>query len=152
VPLPVPIRRVGYRVAYHLLRVYWFVFRPDVRGVKCLLTRGEEVLLVRHTYGDRRWDLPGGTLHRGEDPAAAARREMEEELGVVLGDLVALGRLSRRVDHRRDRLHAFQAELSEPEVRLDLGELSAADWFSRDRLPTEVARYVRPILGLARPD
>ena len=51
--LPVPLRRVAYRVAYRLLQV-WSRARPsDAQGVKCVL-RHEVILFIRHTYGDRR--------------------------------------------------------------------------------------------------
>ena len=45
------VRRAGYRLAYRMLTIWWFVRRPPTAGVKCLLTSGSEVLLVRHTYG-----------------------------------------------------------------------------------------------------
>ena|SRR5947209_14306113 len=148
--LPVPVRRVGYRIAYWLLRVYWFVLRPRVSGVKCLLTDGDRVLLVRHTYGDRRWDLPGGTMRRGEPPVDAARREIAEELGLEIDDWQALGELSSYVYYRHDRLYCFRGEIRDPHIELDLGELSVATWFPRDQLPAELARFVRPVLARVR--
>src|SRR5437763_5090787 len=105
--LPVPVKRLGYRVAYAGLRTYWFVRRPKLSGVKCVLTDGDEVLLVRHTYGPRAWDLPGGAIKRGEAPLHAASREMNEELGVSIDDWRALGAVRVIVDHRRDLVHCF---------------------------------------------
>src|SRR6266480_5873999 len=35
-------------------------------------------------------EVPAGTLNKGERPEEAAARELEEELGVVAGDMVAL--------------------------------------------------------------
>jgi 8-oxo-dGTP diphosphatase len=46
-----------------------------------LFVDGDRVLLVRKTYGNR-WDIPGGYVDRGESPAAACRRELQEELGL----------------------------------------------------------------------
>lgn len=144
--LPVPVQRLGYRLAHRCLRMYWLLFRPHVSGVKCVLTHGEDVLLVRHTYGPRSWDLPGGTPRRGEPPEIAATREMHEELGVTVDAWRFLGRLEVDIYHKRDTLHCFQAEMSTPEVVLDLGELSTAEWFPAGALPNDLGRYTRAIL------
>jgi 8-oxo-dGTP pyrophosphatase MutT (NUDIX family) len=121
-----------------------------VEGVKCVLTHDGRVLLVQHTYGHREWDLPGGSMRRGEAPVAAARREMEEELGVQLDDLRLLGEIRARPYRARDRIHCFEAELGSPELTIDEGELQTAGWFPRDQLPPDVGRYVARILALAR--
>jgi len=39
------------------------------------------------------WALPGGRIEAGESPEAASLRELEEELGVSLGEAHVLGRL-----------------------------------------------------------
>jgi 8-oxo-dGTP pyrophosphatase MutT (NUDIX family) len=142
----VRLRRLGYRVAYTGLRFYWLFFRPHVRGVKCVLTHGEDVLLVRHTYGPRGWDLPGGSVKRSEEPKSTARREMREELGVDIETWRFLGQLEVVIDHKHDRLYCFQAELARPDVAIDLGELSSAQWFPAGRLPAKLGRYTRLIL------
>jgi 8-oxo-dGTP pyrophosphatase MutT (NUDIX family) len=147
--LPVAVRRPIYRVAYRVLQVIWFVTRPDKGGVKCVLTHQSRVLLVRHTYGRRAWDLPGGAMKRGEPPLSAARREMREELGVDDAVWNSLGALHATLDHRNDTLHLFQAELGSPAVAIDRGELSIARWFEHDRLPADLAPYVVPILARA---
>ncbi len=150
VQLPVALRRRAYRLAYLLLRVYWFVARPRTNGVKCVLTDGDRVLLVRHTYGRAEWELPGGSIKARERPSSAARREMHEELGVAIEDWTALGEISGRTRHRRETLHCFRAELHDPVLTLDRGEIDAARWFPRSELPPDLGRYVQPILARAR--
>jgi 8-oxo-dGTP pyrophosphatase MutT (NUDIX family) len=147
VRLPIPVRRAGYRAAYGLLRVYWFVRRPEVRGVKCVLTRGDHVLLVRHTYGDRRWDLPGGRMRRDEAAIGAARREMHEELGVLIQDWAPFGVVLGTAEFRRDRMQIFHAEIRDGEIEIDRGELATMHWFPRRDLPADVATYVPQILA-----
>jgi 8-oxo-dGTP pyrophosphatase MutT (NUDIX family) len=147
--LPVPIRRLGYRTAYLCLLIYWFIRRPRLRGVKCVLTDRDRVLLVLHTYGPREWDLPGGGMKRAEPPLRAARREMHEELGVCIDEWNALGEVFARMHHRSGNLQCFQAELREPAITIDLGELAKARWFPRHALPPNLGRYVRPILSKA---
>jgi 8-oxo-dGTP pyrophosphatase MutT (NUDIX family) len=141
------VLRLGYRAAYTAMRAYWFVLRPEVSGVKCVLLNQGRVLLVRHTYGDPRWDLPGGSLKRGELPVDAARREMSEELGVEIEAWTSLGRLTSTMDHRHDTMHCFAAELPGEEVTMDPGELAAVSWFSRRELPLDLGWHVRRILA-----
>ncbi len=145
--LPVAVRRPLYRVGYRILQLIWFVRRPDKNGVKCVLTDGDRVLLVRHTYGHREWDLPGGAMKRHEPPLSAARREMAEELGIDEANWISLGELHVTMDHRNDTLHCFRAELSSPEITIDEGELATARWFSRKALPPDLGMFVIPIVA-----
>lgn len=146
--LPVGVRRVAYRVAHRGLRVYWFVFRPTTDGTKCLLTHGDLVLLVRHTYGLGEWDLPGGTVQRREPPIDTARREMREELGVTINEWTPLGRIDGTVHHHPNRLHCFRAEIDHAELTVDAGEIARTGWFARDALPPDTGLYARRIIAL----
>jgi 8-oxo-dGTP pyrophosphatase MutT (NUDIX family) len=149
-PLALQARRVAMRCAYAGLRTYWFLRRPQIVGVKCVVTHGDDVLLVRHTYGHRDWDLPGGWVKRRELPLEAARREMHEELGRDIDDWDALGELFVSVDHHRDNLHLFRAHLPDRRLDIDLTELAEAVWFPLDALPRDVGRYVPPIMARVR--
>jgi 8-oxo-dGTP pyrophosphatase MutT (NUDIX family) len=151
-PLSVHARRLVYRVAYRVLQVVWFVLRPRVSGVKCLITCGDEILLVRHTYGPRAWDLPGGTMRRGEPPLQTARREMNEELGIEDVAWVQAGQIRGRESHRNDIIHCFRAELATPGITPDPIELATVRWFQTGALPADLARYVLPILNGAGVD
>lgn len=112
-----------------------------------MLTDGDHVLLVRHTYGPRTWDLPGGSVKSKEAPAQTARREMQEELGIDVDSWRRLGQIEVAIDHRHDVVHCFLTEVHAPELALDLGELSDARWFDRGELP-RVGPYTRQILAL----
>jgi 8-oxo-dGTP pyrophosphatase MutT (NUDIX family) len=150
--LAVKVRRFAIRCAYVGLRIYWFLTRPQTNGVKCVLTDGNDVLLVRHTYGRRIWDLPGGTVRRRETPIAAARREMQEELGRRIDKWADLGELYVSADHHHDNLHLFHARVADRRLDIDLTELDKADWFPRDQLPPDLGRSVRPILARVHAD
>ena len=148
--IPVPIRRLAYRVAHRLLRAWWFIRRPTLHGVKCVITDRDRVLLVRHTYGHREWDLPGGTPRRHEPAIVAASREMEEELGVQITEWRPLGDLLRTSYGCEDTLHCFHAELDVPDLTLNGAELSEAEWFPQRELPEDLGHHVRPVLAQAR--
>jgi 8-oxo-dGTP pyrophosphatase MutT (NUDIX family) len=143
--------RTAYRLGYPLAHAYWRLAQPTKVGVKCLLTRGDEILLVRHTYGPTgRWEMPGGGVKRREEPAAAARREAREELGVDIDDWRPLGDLFERIDGKRDTLWCFAAPPGDREIVIDPAEIAEARWFRRDDLPTSVHSYVGRMLALAR--
>jgi 8-oxo-dGTP pyrophosphatase MutT (NUDIX family) len=142
--------RTTYRVGYRVLHAYWRIAQPRKHGVKCVLTRGDEVLLVRHTYGpETRWELPGGGVRRGEEPRAAARREAREELGVDIADWRPLGDLFERIDGKRDTLWCFSAPVGDRKIETDRAEIAEARWFRRDELPADAHRYVARTLARA---
>ncbi len=58
-----------------------------------ILIEGGKVLLSRRKKGSHlegKWEFPGGKAEAGEDPRAALRRELEEELGITtrIGEIV----------------------------------------------------------------
>ncbi|NJN65577.1 MAG: NUDIX domain-containing protein [Chloroflexaceae bacterium] len=64
------------------------VFRQVTRatriGVRALVVRENEVVLVRHRGGVRPWGLPGGGMHPHETLEEAVRREVREEAGCMV--------------------------------------------------------------------
>lgn len=119
------------------------------------------------------WQIPKGLIEEGEDPAAAARRETEEELGVVLdGPLHPLGAIRQAggklvtafaVEHDLDPA-AIESNLFEMEwppksgKRASFPEIGAARWMSPEEarammLPSQLPLLDRlvalPAIGLA---
>jgi 8-oxo-dGTP pyrophosphatase MutT (NUDIX family) len=145
----VGLRRLGYRLAYRLLALAALVRSPRGQGAKAALVCRGEVLLVRHTYGPERWELPGGGVHRGEEPLAALRRELGEELGIEIAQATLIctepgpGRL------RHHRTHLFRVEIDEPRLRPDPVEIAEVRWFGPDAPPPRVGPMVRRALGAA---
>ena len=65
-------------------------------GAGCVVVRDGQVLLLwRHRFitGSQGWEIPIGKIEPGEDPAAAAARETEEETGWRPGPLRFLFRV-----------------------------------------------------------
>lgn len=94
------------------------------------------VMLVRHSY-NRAWGLPGGLVDRGEQPAIAARRELREEVGMVVE---LLGDPSVTVDQRQRVTRigwVARAGDDDPETttRPTSPEIIEVGWFEPDALP-----------------
>jgi len=140
--------RAGYQLAWLALWLTSHVHHSRRAGVKALLSHDGRILLVQHTYGPRRWELPGGGLHRGETPLDGIRREIREELSLELGDarLVAQGRQVNR------SISVFAAELTTPAaISPDEREIARVQWYPADALPPrlgwQVAASVRAWLA-----
>ena len=119
-------------------------------GAMCVVERDDgAVLLVRQSYRDG-WGAPGGLLRRREDPADGARREAEEEVGIVVelqGEpLVIIDARVRRIDV------VFRCRIRPPVpdvVRPASVEISEVRWFRPDALPPmqkETADALRRVL------
>ena len=68
------------------------LYRLSPRGLELLLVHPGGPFWARKDLGV--WSIPKGEYAPGEDPLAAARRELEEETGMrVEGDCMALGEL-----------------------------------------------------------
>jgi 8-oxo-dGTP pyrophosphatase MutT (NUDIX family) len=97
------------KMAHWFRRAYYFVLRPITLGVRILLIKEDQVILVKHSYQDG-WFLPGGGIKRGETLEQAIRREAAEECGAVLHQLVFIGTFNNFVDYNSDHVSLFLSE------------------------------------------
>ncbi|HET9681868.1 MAG TPA: NUDIX hydrolase [Candidatus Limnocylindrales bacterium] len=117
--------------------------RVAVGAASAVIDGRGRILLVRHTYGPRNWELPGGLSLAGEDPASTAQRELREETGLDLG----LGELVGLYFEPTHRLGAFfhvtfrilRAAPVLPTPSSD--EVDAADLFAPDGLPRPMSDF-----------
>jgi ADP-ribose pyrophosphatase YjhB (NUDIX family) len=145
---PQALLRAAYRVGYWVLRPWWFLARPRTTGVKAVVRHGDRVLLVRHAYGHRRqWDIPGGFVREDEEPEAALRRELAEELGLHPRDARLIASTPSRIDNKREILHVFSAEVDSEATTPDAAELADVRWVPRDALPGDASRLARRMVA-----
>jgi 8-oxo-dGTP pyrophosphatase MutT (NUDIX family) len=145
------LRRL-YRVAWRGVQLRAQVWPRRGRGVKCLITHGGEVLLVRHSYGKRdTWYVPGGAARRGEPMMQAAARELEEELGVRGLPLVDMASMDMRLERIAVHILCVHAELPDPtQIRVDPVEIAEVRWFAMDALPIPRGSEVELLVALLR--
>ena len=120
--------RLIYRHGFRLARLWWRLTQPPHSGALVMIWYQNKVLLVRTSY-EQVWMAPGGGIKRGELPVNAAVREVYEEVGVKLNtaELRPALVVEHYWNHRQDRVHFFEAQLSQPPaIKLDNREIVSA--------------------------
>ena len=122
-------------------------------GVRALVRWEDKIVLVRHRFHDRHsWFLPGGGVDGGEDAAAACTREVLEEAGIPLANLVVRGvsgvflnQLSGWDDHVLVFVIDASAAPCTLPLSLEIAECRAFGWDELPRLSPATERRLREL-------
>lgn len=109
----------------------------------------DRILLLEHVFRpDSGWGIPGGFLSRGENPEAAVRRELLEEVGLELADVEFM--FTRALGRPRQIEIYFRAK---PIGRAEpcSFEIKRAEWFDLDSLPPDLSNDQRRMIERALP-
>ena len=148
--------RLAYRLGFRAARLWWRLRRPAHDGAVVAVWWDGRVLTVQQSYrSNLSW--PGGGIRRGEAPREAARRELQEELGLVVGteDLVFAREMVVNWDYRREHVRVFELRLhEEPVIRIDNREIVAARFVDPRALLAEpvLPPFIRAHLAERHPD
>lgn len=110
---------------------------PGAVGVIVRPDPGHLLLVRQFRYPIRRWtlEIPAGTCDPGESPETTARRELEEEAGLLAGDLVERLRVLPAPGLSDEELILYEATGCQPGTCApDLGELIAVESVPLERL------------------
>lgn len=110
-----------------------------------------QVLLVKGWLSAGRWLLPGGGLHRSEEPTVGAAREVSEETGLAIAPdtLKELGQGTAKETGLKFQSIVYEVELKEPQQpQLHGLELVDAKWFPLDEVLASpgVTSYTKRLL------
>ena len=136
------------------------LYRLSPRGLELLLVHPGGPFWARKDLGV--WSIPKGEYAPGEDPLAAARRELEEETGMrVEGDCMALGELvspGRKIvtafalegdcDPAALRSNTFELEWPPRSGRRQsFPEVDRAQWFSPEEARQKILEGQSEFIG-----
>jgi putative (di)nucleoside polyphosphate hydrolase len=137
------------------------LYRPNV-GIM-LLNATNEVFVARRIDGPPdAWQMPQGGVDKGEEPRAAAFRELKEEIGTDKAELIAESAGWLRYDvpadiagrmwrgrYRGQRQKWFLTRFTGREEDIDLAtehpEFSAWKWVAAERLPELIVPFKRAV-------
>ncbi|WP_327309636.1 NUDIX hydrolase (plasmid) [Streptomyces sp. NBC_01298] len=107
----VVVRRDSVRRADQSVGTYEYIESVDGVRVAALDHRGRIALVEENVYvcGQRLLMCPGGGCEPGEDPLAAARRELAEEAGIRAAEFELLTTMWRMPAGARTREHLYLA-------------------------------------------
>ena len=136
--LPRSLRRVGILISESQF---------TVTAGAVLLDEDGKVLLLQHRFRPGRgWGIPGGFLRSGEQPEAALRRELREEIGREPSELTLA--FVRTLKHVRQVETVFLGRM-DGDVRSASDEIGEAAWFAPDNLPADLTRDQRDLIRRA---
>jgi len=117
------------------------VMLHNSKRVRVLVEYKGQILLQRSSIGHQRWSLPGGGVEKGENPFAAAVREVQEETAVLIPEnkLTCLGerRITARLGWPSIDVLFYVAQLNsyqEPRI-IRPAEILEVQWFKTAEIP-----------------
>jgi len=127
----------------------WWVCLPGLMialsggpRTRVIIRSGGKILAVKGWLGNGKWSLPGGGLHRHEEPLAGAIREVREETGLSLDParLTPLGVQEYRSYGIHFPCHYFVAALpAQTAPKPEFIEISEAAWLEPSALTVQKA-------------
>jgi len=119
-------------------------------GVRALIIKEDEVLLVKHTYA-KGWYTVGGGVERKETPLEAIKRELMEEVGVKLNGAPQLFGTYYNDFQKRDDYVILYLVKSFTLYPVNSPEIESWAWYKVQQLPEDTSpatkRRIEELIG-----
>lgn len=108
------------------------------------------MLLVKQSYGPRHWTYPGGFLHKREVPEIGLRREVFEEVGLVLDRVKLIEKTKDSRKRHNITIHRFYAEAKTDKTVPDKVEILKTEWVPTEKLSEYISNdpYIEKAVAL----
>ena len=107
-------------------------------GAAILVVEGDKILLerqFRYPYGEVIWEIPAGKRDAGEDFLSTAKRELEEETGLVSDNLIKLFDIYPSPGYTDEIIAIFFTDkFTKGSRHLDEGEDLTCEWVDSEKV------------------
>ena len=101
----------------------------------CRLRQSCDLQQFRYALNDYLLEIPAGKLDAGEDPLVCAKRELEEETGIIASEWISLGTIATSPGFCNEVIHLYVAKgLSKGEIHWDEDEYVEVERYTFDEL------------------
>lgn len=122
------ILQILYFIIFRMMMCYWFVARPQYYSVYIGVWFENEILIIKNSYKSPH-TVPCGGIKRKENAAAAAARELSEEVGIHInpGQLTQAAQFTIYHEFMYDNVTFFEIRFEhKPAYRIDNREVTWA--------------------------
>jgi hydrolase, NUDIX family len=131
--------KVTYDVAEVNGKEAWreVVHHPGASAVVAIDDDGRIIMekQFRYALNDYLLEIPAGKLDAGEDPLVCAKRELEEETGIIASEWISLGTIATSPGFCNEVIHLYVAKgLSKGEIHWDEDEYVEVERYTFDEL------------------
>ncbi len=132
---------IGTLVYYCAWPAFFVYFKVGHGRTRVVLVYEGKVLVMKQWISPGKWGLPGGGIHRGEDPVDGAVRELLEETSLRLDQrqLRDVGDATYRRHGLAFDYRVFASKVGTPSVRAQRIEVSELEWLDADSLTAKNA-------------
>ena len=129
-------------VAFWALLPALHIYLRIGRRTRVAVTHDKHLLVVKPWLGNGKWSLPGGGVHRSENPTQAVKRELFEETGVKADKLRLVQALRYRQSGLRFDYDLFlYKQYEHVSIRKQAWELVEAAWRPIDELSSKNSNH-----------
>lgn len=137
---------------YHVIKsALSSVFARRTVGVRILLIKEDQVLLVKHSYLPG-WYTVGGAVEQKETPRFAIERELKEEVGITLSNSPELFSVYYSDQEKHDNYVVFYIGHEHSQLSVSSPEITESKWFQISQLPPDTTpatrRRIEEYLGI----